>query len=935
MGCPSLHYRVSEEGLPHAHIIIFLKPHAKLRTPEDIDSLMSSEFPTENQELLELIQRLMVHTPCGAQNPTSPCMVNGECSKGFPKPFREQTTVTEDSYACTRRSDTGQTFEVRGKQVNNQWVVCYCKYLIWKYRCHINIESIASVKAIKYIYKYVYKGHDRTTMQFSRCTDEIKQYLDARYVSSCEALWRLYMFKMQEQVPNVVRLAIHLPEEQTIVYDPEQDRDLHEAIEHFAERHTTLTGWFKANSDAPEGSGILNTLYQDFPSTMVWNRDKHVWTKRQRGFAIGRMYYAHPTSGERFYVRLLLTVVKGAKSFEDLRTFEGTVYPTFKAACIAHGLLEDDAEWHQCLTEAKDMAMGFQLRHLFVTILQDCVPSQPEVLWAQFKEHICDDLKHYLQVNARMVEPTSEQIEDYGLYLIDKLLAYSGKELKDWPEMPQSVINWGQLLTNHLIQEEHHYDLAEQAELAEECIAKLNPDQLAAFERISSAVLLKTGEIFFLHGPGGIGKTYLYNTLCYHLRSQQKIVLCVVSSGIAALLLQRGHTAHSCFKIPIPCHELSVCNIKKTSYLADLMRSADLVIWDEAPMQHRHNFEAVDRTFRDLCDSDRPFGGHTFVFGGDFQQILPMIISGGRAQVVGACLQRSPLWQSITVLHLQQNMRLNMENEAEANFAKWQQEVGHGRHTDDSANICLPNYFHCRENTVDSLIETIYDDIERSNHPPAWFAERTILSSLNADVDSINKRVLQKFPGQSYTFHSADYIPSSEQSGEDDPMLNYPVEYLNQINCSGFPLAKLEVKKGCPIMILKNLDARHGVCNGSRGILTKYSRRVLEVQLLTGEHAGKTVFIPRINNVPTDDQVAFKFIRRQFPVRVCFAMTINKSQGQTVKHVGLDLRRPVFTHGQFYVGISRVTSVWNIKGIWAEQEREGKTKNIVYSEVLV
>jgi ATP-dependent DNA helicase PIF1 len=195
--------------------------------------------------------------------------------------------------------------------------------------------------------------------------------------------------------------------------------------------------------------------------------------------------------------------------------------------------------------------------------------------------------------------------------------------------------------------------------------------------------------------------------------------------------------------------------------------------------------------------------------------------------------------------------------------------------------------------------------------------------------------VLEKFPGQSYTFHSADYIPSSEQSGEDDPLLNYPVEYLNQINCSGFPLAKLEVKKGCPIMILKNLDARHGVCNGSRGILTQYSRRVLEVQLLTGEHAGKTVFIPRINNVPTDDQVAFKFIRRQFPVRVCFAMTINKSQGQTVKHVGLDLRRPVFTHGQFYVGISRVTSVWNIKGIWAEQEREGKTKNIVYSEVLV
>ena len=109
-----------KRGLPHAHIIIFLKPHAKLRTPEQIDSLMSSEFPLYDDELLELIKKLMVHTPCGAQRPNAPCMVNGRCSKGFPKPFREQTIVSEDSYACTRRSDTGQTHIIRGKAVNNR-----------------------------------------------------------------------------------------------------------------------------------------------------------------------------------------------------------------------------------------------------------------------------------------------------------------------------------------------------------------------------------------------------------------------------------------------------------------------------------------------------------------------------------------------------------------------------------------------------------------------------------------------------------------------------------------------------------------------------------------------------------------------------------------------------------------------------------------------
>ena len=184
-------------------------------------------------------------------------------------------------------------------------------------------------------------------------------------------------------------------------------------------------------------------------------------------------------------------------------------------------------------------------------------------------------------------------------------------------------------------------------------------------------------------------------------------------------------------------------------------------------------------------------------------------------------------------------------------------------------------------------------------------------------------------------FHSADCIPSTEQTGEDDPLLHYPPEYLNEINCSGLPLAKLELKVGCAIMVLKNLDAANGVCNGSRGILSRCSNRVLEMELITGDFAGQKVFIPRTLNTPTDEQVAFKFTRRQFPVRLCFAMTINKSQGQSVKYVGLDLRRPVFSHGQFYVGISRVTSVSNIKAIWEDQVREAKSKNIVYPEVLL
>ena len=99
---------------------------------------------------------------------------------------------------------TLERLNVRGYQVDNQWVVPYPPFWIWKFRCHINMECIFSIKAIKYIYKYVYKGHDRTTMEFGRCQDEIKLYLDSRYVSAHEGVWRLLQFSMHEECPNIV-----------------------------------------------------------------------------------------------------------------------------------------------------------------------------------------------------------------------------------------------------------------------------------------------------------------------------------------------------------------------------------------------------------------------------------------------------------------------------------------------------------------------------------------------------------------------------------------------------------------------------------------------------------------------------------------------------------------------------------------------------------
>jgi hypothetical protein len=249
-----------KRGLPHAHIIVFLKPHAKLRTLEQIDSLISSELPMDDPQLLELIKQYMIHGPCGAKNKKAPYMVNDVCSKEFPKPFNEHTSITDDSYARTRCLNTGQTVQKGRYQVDNRWVVCYSKFLIWKYRCHINVESIASVKAVKYIYKYVYKGHDRTTIKFDTAHDEIQHYLDAHYVSSCEANWHLYFFEVQDHYPSILRLQVHLPQQQSVVLNPNRDVTLQDILDRYEDRDTTLTGWFKANACYQNGI-INNTLY--------------------------------------------------------------------------------------------------------------------------------------------------------------------------------------------------------------------------------------------------------------------------------------------------------------------------------------------------------------------------------------------------------------------------------------------------------------------------------------------------------------------------------------------------------------------------------------------------------------------------------------------------------------------------------------------------
>jgi hypothetical protein len=174
------------------------------------------------------------------------------------------------------------------------------------------------------------------------------------------------------------------------------------------------------------------------------------------------------------------------------------------------------------------------------------------------------------------------------------------------------------------------------------------------------------------------------------MRADNGIALAVASSGIAALLLEGGWTAHSRFKIPVNgINDLSTCYITKQSQEAELIQVTELIIWDEAPMQHKFNFQAVNRTFRDLTGIDKPFGGKIVVMGGDFRQVLPAIPRTDRAQLVDASLNRSLIWKFVHVITLHQNMRVQtmlqdggVENaERQQQFSNWLKRIGDGTGT--------------------------------------------------------------------------------------------------------------------------------------------------------------------------------------------------------------------------------------------------------------
>ncbi|XP_074288893.1 uncharacterized protein LOC141614038 [Silene latifolia] len=738
-----------KRGLPHAHFLIILDSESKIRTPDEYDEFVSAKLPdaTENPHLFSAVVRHMMHGPCGRQNPDNPCMINGTCKNHYPREFADTTTNDRDSYPIYRRRRTSVQVTVRKSRLNNRWVVSYNPFLLAKYDCHLNVEICCTIKAVKYMYKYVYKGHDRISFAVTdpsgsgqESFDEITAYQSARWISPPEAAWRIFGFHLNEIHPNVVHLQVHLPNMQTVSFQPWEN--LGNVLDGESRNRTMLTAFFKQNETDTFSQTLL---YSQLPEYYVWHnrRRDRFWTPREKGFALG----------------------------------------------------------HLCLAEAVQYQMPAALRRLFATLLIYYQPNNPRLLWDKFYTSLSEDYAYDFPAQRHKVL----QMTVTNVCCILESMGKSFSNFK-FGDLNFCVAYFSHSITKE-IKEELNIPISSEDINA---VNMLNEEQRPAYDTIDRRVTENGTGSFFLDGPGGTGKTFLYTTLLANLRARGLICLAVASSGIAAANLPGGKTSNSRFKIPLDIENNQSSQISKQSPLAELIQSCKLIVWDEAPMAKRQSIEYFEKTLRDVCSSTEMFGGKIIVFGGDFRQDVKLprsiVISGTEETTL-----------------------------------------------------------------IEQLIDTIYPDIQRLNINLSLTTKRAILTPKNDDAQMINSILVSRQEGEPFTYRSFD-------EATDVATEQYPVEFLNTLQPSGLPPHELVLKINSPIILLRNLDPTSGLCNGTRLICKAFDRNVIDAEIVVGHHKGRRVFIPRISLQPSpSDKFPFQFRRKKFPIRLSFAMTINKA----------------------------------------------------------
>jgi len=763
-------------GLPHAHVLIILRQ--RILSADDVDRCVSAEIPDPvlSPDLHHLVTHLMIHGPCS--NTSAPCMdCNGMCEKHFPKQLQPLTVMHPNAYPLYKRRAL-HNGEVRGRIITDEWVVPHNPYLLLRHRSHICVEVASHLILYKYVYKYCFKSPDQGAINFN----EIAAFISGRILSSAEAVWRILQLPLHKEYPTVQRLSVHLPGHHMVVIDSAAGLNAAGAA---ADNSTsTLLQWFALNTRDPAARTLL---YKDVPKRYTWNNQLKVWRLRKYMGCkkVARMHGVSSHNVELFMLRRLLLTVPGATCWEDLRTVEGQVFPTFESAARARGMLNDDSELSAAFQEIVQSTVNdSSIRRQFMLHLVFCRPVQPAAFFSQFQNSLFPpgcDIAQVWEEMATLAHEFNISWEDLGIH--------------------PPVVNVGAL---PLLES---FDPVLCGEEADSQWERLNAEQRQVAEEFLAAINEPRGEgskVFMLQAPGGCGKSFVANYIAARVRSRGAVAICVAASAQAAAVLAGGRTAHGQLRIPIECDGGSYLDLKVNEKRE--IANAAALLWDEASMVADTVADCVNRSFQDIMQCKLPFGGMPVLFIGDWRQLLPVV---PRSSGEHHTLQKCSWWQHTKVLRLFHNWRCQ--------HPRWMQlldDVGMGRIAKVEVDAAAVRH------TVDDIIAHVWADAANGTAAP-----KAILTLTLDDAAVINRQIIRALPGNLIVATCCDtYLDCKE------PDL-YPEEFVQSLQMSGVPHGQLDLKVGARYIIIRNMDKSNGVVNGAQILCTALTSRII-----TGAH---------------------------------------------------------------------------------------------------
>ena len=296
----------------------------------------------------------------------------------------------------------------------------------------------------------------------------------------------------------------------------------------------------------------------------------------------------------------------------------------------------------------------------------------------------------------------------------------------------------------------------------------------------------------------------------------------MATTGQAATHFDRGRTIHSKTKAPIKLDAHSLCNFKPKSATADLIKRSSLMIFDEYTIGHKNLYETIDRSFQNLLENDKPYGGKVILHSGDWKQILPVVQGGSRAEIVQATLKNSYLWDHVQLFHLTENVRIkNAKGDDAAQYDQFLVEVGEGKvQTNPKMEgfmIEIPHEMQSQSDDITGFVKEVFPNLQekirtglenRDSIGPTWnqfVHERAIICPRNQDVEEINNICLNMMDGEITQYLSADRCLHKKDE------VNFPTEFINEQTPNSCPQHRLNLKIGAPIILMRNLDPLNGM----------------------------------------------------------------------------------------------------------------------------